>query len=86
MYPVDPRTLLQLIRQGQNPQQLMLKVLSGQAGNPLTNNLLSLAQQGRTAEIEQVVRNLYTQQGGQDFDRDFEAFKRSIGFGTKNNN
>lgn len=83
MYPVDPKMLIQLIKQGQNPQQLMMKVLSGQAGNPLTNNLLTLAQQGRTAEIEKVVRNLYTQQGGQDFDRDFAAFKRSLGFETK---
>lgn len=83
MYPVDPKMLIQLIKQGQNPQQLMMKVLSGQAGNPLTNNLLTLAQQGRTTEIEKVVRNLYAQQGGQDFDRDFAAFKRSLGFETK---
>lgn len=83
MYPVDPKMLIQLIKQGQNPQQLMMKVLSGQAGSPLTNNLLTLAQQGRTTEIEKVVRNLYTQQGGQDFDRDFAAFKRSLGFETK---
>ncbi len=84
MYPVDPNVLIQLIKQGQNPQQLMLKILQGQAGsNPLVNNLLSLAQQGRTTEIEQVVRNLYTQQGGQDFDRDFAAFKKSLGYETK---
>lgn len=84
MYPVDPNVLIQLIKQGQNPQQLMMKVLSGQAADsPLINNLLSLAQQGRTTEIEQVVRNLYAQQGGQDFDRDFAAFKRSLGYETK---
>lgn len=83
MYPVDPNILIQLIKQGQNPQQLMLKILQGQAGNnPLVNNLLSLAQQGRTTEIEQVVRNLYAQQGGQDFDRDFAAFKKSLGYET----
>lgn len=82
MYPVDPKVLIQLIKQGQNPQQLIMKVLSGQARTPLINNLLSLAQQGRTAEIEQVVRNLYAQQGGQDFDRDFAAFKRSLGYET----
>jgi hypothetical protein len=29
MYPVNPNMLIQLIKQGQNPQQLMLKVLSG---------------------------------------------------------
>ena len=81
MYPVDPSVLIQMIKQGQNPQQLMLSVLQGQAyNNPLGKNLLSLAQSGRTDELEKVIRNLYTQQGGKDFDKDFEAFKRAIGY------
>jgi hypothetical protein len=39
----------------------MLSILEGQAGTPLTNNLLKLAKKGDTAEIEKIVRNLYTQ-------------------------
>ena len=81
MYPVDPKMLIQMIRQGNNPQQLMLSVLQGRAyNNPLGQNLLSLAQQGNAAEIEKIVRNLYTQQGGKNFDQDFEAFKRALGY------
>ena len=81
MYPVDPKMLIQMIRQGQNPQQLMISILQGQAyNNPLGKNLLNLAQSGRTDELEKVIRNLYTQQGGKDFDKDFEAFKRAIGY------
>lgn len=81
MYPVDPNMLIQMIRQGQNPQQLMLSVLRGQAyNNPLGQNLLNLAQQGRTSELEKVVRNIYAQQGGKDFDADFEAFKKFLGY------
>lgn len=81
MYPVDPNMLIQMIKQGQNPQQLMLSVLRGQAyNNPLGQNLLNLAQQGRTSELEKVVRNIYAQQGGKDFDADFEAFKKSLGY------
>ena len=81
MYPVDPKMLIQMIRQGQNPQQLMISILQGQAyNNPLGKNLLNLAQSGRTDELEKVVRNLYTQQGGKNFDQDFEAFKRAIGY------
>lgn len=81
MYPVDPNMLIQMIRQGQNPQQLMLSILRGQAyNNPLGQNLLNLAQQGRTSELEKVVRNIYAQQGGKDFDADFEAFKKSLGY------
>lgn len=81
MYPVDPKMLIQMIRQGNNPQQLMLSILQGQAyNNPLGKNLLNLAQQGKTADIEKIVRNLYAQQGGQNFDQDFEAFKRALGY------
>jgi hypothetical protein len=59
----------------------MLSILKGQAyNNPLGQNLLNLAQQGRTDELEKVVRNLYAQQGGKDFDADFEAFKRALGY------
>ena len=83
MYPVDPKMLIQMIKQGQNPQQLMISILQGQAyNNPLGKNLLNLAQSGRTDELEKVVRNLYTQQGGKNFDQDFEAFKRAIGYNT----
>ena len=81
MYPVDPRNLIQMIRRGNNPQQLMLSILqSGAYNNPLGKNLLNLAQQGNATEIEKIVRNLYTQQGGKNFDADFEAFKRALGY------
>jgi hypothetical protein len=78
-YPVDPNRMIQMIKQGQNPQQLMLSILEGQAGTPLTNNLLKLAKNGQTAEIEKIVRNLYAQQG-RDFDSEFKAFKNMFGF------
>lgn len=81
MYPVDPKMLIQMIRQGQNPQQLMLSILQGQTyNNPLGKNLLNLAQSGQTSELEKVIRNMYAQQGGKNFDQDFEAFKRAIGY------
>lgn len=83
MYPVDPKMLIQMIRQGQNPQQLMLSILQGQTyNNPLGKNLLNLAQSGQTGELEKVIRNMYAQQGGKNFDQDFEAFKRAIGYNT----
>ena len=81
MYPVDPKMLIQMIKQGSNPQQLMLSVLQGRAyNNPLGQNLLNLVQQGNATEIEKIVRNLYAQQGGKNFDADFEAFKRALGY------
>lgn len=80
MYSVNPNVLLQMIKSGQNPQQLMLAVLRGQANTPLGQNLLNLAQNGRTDELEKVVRNVYAQQGGTNFDQEFEAFKRALGY------
>ena len=80
MYSVDPNILLKMIKQGQNPQQLMLSVLQNKANTPLEKNLLTLAQNGQTAELEKVVRNIYAQQGGNNFDQEFEAFKRALGY------
>jgi hypothetical protein len=42
-------------------------------------NLLNLAKNGQTAEIEKIARNLTAQRGG-DFDTEFRAFKKMIGF------
>lgn len=78
MYNVDPRRLIQMIRQGQNPQQLMLSVLEGQAGSPMGRNLLNLARNGQTAEIEKIARNLCKERG-MDFDQEFMKFRRMFG-------
>lgn len=69
--------VVQQIRQGQNPQQLMLNMLQ-QTNNPISANLFNLAQQGRTKEIEQVARNIMRQQG-KDFDTEFRAFRQTLG-------
>lgn len=78
-FQVDPNRLIQMIKNGQNPQQLILSVLEGQAGTPMGANLLNLAKNNQTAEIEKIVRNLYSQQG-RDFDNEFKAFKQMLGF------
>lgn len=78
MYNVDPRRLIQMIRQGQNPQQLMLSVLERQAGSPMGRNLLNLARNGQTAEIEKIARNLCKERG-MDFDQEFMKFRQMFG-------
>ena len=78
MYNVDPRRLIQMIRQGQNPQQLMLSVLERQAGSPMGRNLLNLARKGQTAEIEKIARNLCKERG-MDFDQEFMKFRQMFG-------
>lgn len=78
MYPVNPNRLIQMIKQGQNPQQLMLSILESQASTPMGANLLKLARNGQTQEIEKIARNLCKERGV-DFDQEFTKFRRMLG-------
>ena len=79
MYQVDPMQLITMIKNGQNPQQLMLSVLENKMGNnPMGQNLLNMARNGQTAEIEQFARNLYSSRG-LDFDTELKAFRQQFG-------
>ena len=76
MYPVNPAMLIQMIKQGQNPQQLLMQILEGQAGgNP---NLIQMVKEGRTKDIETFARNYFASQG-KDFDTEFKNFKETYG-------
>lgn len=76
---VNPMQLVQMIKSGQNPQQLMISLLEGQISNtPMGANLLNLARNGNGREIEQIARNL-SKQRGIDFDKEFAAFRQQLG-------
>lgn len=76
MYNVDPMQLILKIKRGENPQQLMLSILENQAAsNPVMNNLLTMAKENRTADIEQFARNVAAERGI-DFDKEFSRFKK----------
>lgn len=76
---MTPIEIIQMIRNGHNPQQIAMNVVKERLGNtPLGANLLTLAEQNKTTEIEQVARNLMTQKG-LDFDKEFSAFKQKFG-------
>lgn len=71
--------MMAMAKSGQNPEQMMLQFLQQQAQqNPMGQNLLSLAQAGNTADIEKIARNICAQRGI-DFDKEFTAFKQSLG-------
>lgn len=60
--PFNPMNIIQMIRGGQNPQQLMINLLENQMQNtPMGANLLNLAKQNRSADIEQIARNICKQ-------------------------
>jgi len=58
----------------------MLSVLSQSemAGTPMGKNLINLARNGNTAEIEKIARNI-AKQKGMDFDKEFNAFRQNLG-------
>lgn len=75
-YNVNPIQLISQIRNGKNPQELMLGILETEAStNPIMGNLLTMAKENRTADIEQFARNLAREQGI-DFDKEFSQFKK----------
>lgn len=76
---MNPMQLIQMIRSGQNPQQIAMSLLESQMGEtPMGQNLLTLAKEGKSADIEQIARNLAKQQGI-DYDKEFTAFKQMLG-------
>lgn len=76
---INPMELVQMIKSGQNPQQLMMYVLEQRAmENPMYANLLSLAKNNKTEEIEQFARNVMREKG-LDFDKEFTSFKNNLG-------
>jgi hypothetical protein len=78
-YNVNPMQLVQMIKGGQNPQQLMMSVLQQRSqGNPLYENLYNLAGKGKTGDIESIVRTMFKEKG-LDFDKEFNSFKKTLG-------
>ena len=76
---VNPIQLIQMIKNGKNPQQLMLNILNQQASqNPIYANLTQMAKEGRTKDIERFARNLVESQG-LNFDKEFAAFRKNMG-------
>ena len=79
MEQFNPMQIIQAIRSGQNPQQIVMQIVQEQMGNtPLGSNLVNLAQDNKAQEIEDIARNIVKQRGG-DFDKEFSAFKQMLG-------
>lgn len=75
---VNPIQLIQMIKGGQNPQQLVMNILQQQGqNNPILNNAMNLAQGGNTSALEMLARNLAAQRG-LDFDKEFANFKSQL--------
>ena len=78
-YNINPIQLIQMIKSGKNPQQLLMGILQNQAQqNPMYKDFLYLIQNNRANEIEPIVRANF-QKNGLDFDKEFNSFKKTLG-------
>ena len=72
--------LIQSAKSNANPQQLVLNSLEKpMSSSPIGANLVQLAKEGKSTEIEKIARNILASQG-KDFDKEFTAFKKQWGF------
>ena len=77
---MNPMQIIAMIKNGQNPQQLVLSMLENQmGGTPMGNNLLRMARNGQSDDIEKFARNLFESRG-LNFDKEFNNFKSQMGF------
>ena len=70
---------MNMLKTGNNPGAIIMQMLQQQQSNPVMQNLFTLAQQGNTAEMEKIARNLCLQRGI-DFDKEFRIFRQQLGF------
>lgn len=77
---MNPMQIIAMIKNGQNPQQLVLSMLENQmGGTPMGNNLLQMARNGQSDDIEKFARNLFESRG-LNFDKEFNSFKSQMEF------
>lgn len=75
---VNPMQLIQMIKGGKNPQQLVLNILQQQGqNNPIINNAISMAQNGNSSGLQMLARNLAAQRG-LDFDKEIANLKNQL--------
>ena len=74
---INPMQLIQMIRGGMNPQQLISQILPQFRSVPVVQNAYNLMQNGNVSGLQQIARNL-AQQRGMDFDTEFNNFKNSF--------
>ena len=66
--------LQMLMKKGNNPQQMVEQMIQSMGGNnPMLGNLMQLAKDGNTKNIEQFARNICKSKGI-DFDKEFSSF------------
>lgn len=75
---VNPIQLIQMIKGGKNPQQLVMNILQQQGqNNPILSNAVNMAKNGNMSGLEMLARNLAAQRG-LDFDKELANLKNQF--------
>lgn len=75
---INPMQLIQMIKTGQNPQQLLMKILEERAAaTPMGANLLEMVKQNRTNDLEVFTRNYLASQG-KDLDEEYKRLMQAL--------
>lgn len=61
---INPMQLMQMIKSGGNPQQMIMNIMRQNArNNPVMNNALNMVEKGDMKGVEQLARNLCNEKG-----------------------
>lgn len=61
---INPMQLINMIKGGLNPQQLLMNVLNQQSNNnPILQNAMNMANNGNVSGLEMIAKNLASQRG-----------------------
>lgn len=75
---VNPIQLIQMIKSGQNPQQLLIQILEQRASaSPMGANLLQMVKENRTNDLESFTRNYLASQG-KDLDEEYKRLMQAL--------
>ena len=65
------------VNQQGNPKELLLNFMQKNNSNPMINNLIQMAKEGKTQQVETFARNICKERGI-DFDKSFADFMKQI--------
>ena len=65
------------IKQQGDPKELLLAFMQQNRSNPMINNLINMAKNGNSKEVENFARNAFKDQG-RDFDTEFSQFMKNF--------
>lgn len=84
MMNFNPMQLMQMMKGGGNPQQMVMGMLQQKAGNnPVLKNALNMAQRGDMKGVENLVRNVAKEKGVNPDEMLQQVMGQMGDFGTK---